>query len=170
MSTVLSRDGTRIGWVTIGRGEPIVLVHGRGGRSLAVGPDRLQALLDAGDTDGAVELTFREIVGLSDEQVGSMRGRPEWAGRRAAVKTLPRELRTEPSITLSEDDLRSIGVPVLFLIGGQNKERLLPQANQPCSCLRSGRIGVLPGQGHMAMDTAPEMLADAIISFVESTI
>jgi hypothetical protein len=46
-------------------------------------------------------MTFREIVGLSDERVASMRGRPEWTGRLAAVHTLPRELRTEPSITLS---------------------------------------------------------------------
>jgi pimeloyl-ACP methyl ester carboxylesterase len=81
--------------------------------SLGHVPDKLEALLDADDTDLAVALIFREIVGLSDEQVASMRGRPEWAGRLAAVQTLPRELRTEPTITLSEDDLRSIAVPVL---------------------------------------------------------
>jgi pimeloyl-ACP methyl ester carboxylesterase len=261
-----SRDGTRIGWVTVGHGEPIILVHGgaadhtrlesfasrltdrfalhlvdRRGRGLssdganysieceyddmaavaeAVGggvtmlghsyggpivlgattrtdaiagaicyegwpavegrpnwfdwfdptgnlPDRLQTLLDDGDADGAVAVIFREIVGLSDHQVASMRGRPEWAGRLAAVHTLPRELRTEPTITLSEDDLRSITVPVLFLIGGQNEDRLLPQATELCSLLRDGRIAVLPGQGHMAMDTAPEILADAITSFDE---
>ncbi len=267
-SSALSRDGTRIGWITVGRGEPIVLVHGaaadhsrlesfasgwsdryamhlvdRRGRGLssdnaeysieceyddiaavaeAIGggvtvfghsyggpialgattrtaaiaraicyegwpaieggpnwydwfdpagdlPGKLQALLDAGDPDGAVAMTFREIVGLSEEQVASMRERPEWAGRLAAVHTLPRELRTEPSITLSEEDLRSIAAPALFVIGEQNEVRLAPQANQLRSCIQSAQIAVLPGQGHLAMDTAPEMLADVIISFIEST-
>jgi pimeloyl-ACP methyl ester carboxylesterase len=58
---------------------------------------------------------------------------------------------------------------VLFLVGGQNEARLLSQAQQLCSLLPNGRVAVLPGQGHMAMDIAPEMLADAITSFIEST-
>jgi pimeloyl-ACP methyl ester carboxylesterase len=267
-TTAVSNDGTRIGWITIGDGEPVLLVHGgaadhtrleafaarlsdryalhlvdRRGRGLSsdgaeysiereyddiaavaetIGggvtvfghsyagpivlgaslradaivraicyegwpavtgapnwydwfdptgdvPDKLQALLDAGDADGAVAVTFREIVGLSDEQVEVMRGRPEWAGRLAAVHTLARELRAEPSITLSEGGLRSITGSVLFLIGEQNQDRLMPQARQLCSFVQNGRIAVLPGQGHMAMDTAPEMLAAAITTFIDST-
>jgi pimeloyl-ACP methyl ester carboxylesterase len=264
-TTAVSNDGTRIGWVTVGAGEPVLLVHGgaadhtrleafaawlsdryemhlvdRRGRGLSsdgaeysiereyddvaavaesIGngmtvfghsyagpivlgaalrgdaiaraicyegwpavtggpnwyhstgdvPAKLQALIDAGDDDGAVAMTFREIVGLSDEQVASMRGRPEWAGRLAAVHTLPRELRTEASITLSGGDLRSITASVLFLIGGQNQDRLVPQARQLCTFVRHARIAVLPGQGHMAMDTAPEMLAAAITTFIDST-
>ncbi|MDK1476124.1 alpha/beta hydrolase [Streptomyces sp. 549] len=261
--SVISRDGTRIGWTTTGRGEPLVLVHGAGadhtrwgayasklsdrfalhlvdrrGRGLssdgqsysiereyddiaavaeAIGsgvtvlghsyggpialgatmrtaaitravcyegwpaveggpmpfgegdaPDRVQALLDAGDEDGAVTLLMRELVGLTQEQVEWMRGQPMWAGRLAAAHTLPRELRTDASITLSEADLRSISTPVLLLIGGQNEESLRPQARELCSLLQHGRIGVLPGQGHMAMDTAPELLTDTITSFMES--
>jgi hypothetical protein len=46
-------------------------------------PGRLQALLDAEDVDGAVAIAFGEIAGLSDNEVASMRRRPEWAGRLA---------------------------------------------------------------------------------------
>lgn len=258
-----SRDGTRIGWTTMGHGEPIVLVHGaaadhtrlelfasrlsdrfalhlvdRRGRGLSsdggsysiereyddvaavaevvgggvtvfghsyggsvvlgatmrtdsiaraicyegwpainwqissdygLAIDRIQALLDADDRDGAVAVTFREIVGLSEEQVAWMRGQPQWAGRMAAVHTLPREARTEPSITVSDAELGSVGVPVLLLIGEQNEEGLRPQAEQMCSMLQHGRITVLPGQGHMAMDTAPELLEETITSFMAAT-
>jgi hypothetical protein len=45
----------------------------------------------------------------------------------------------------------------------------MPQASQLCSFVQNGRIAVLPGQGHMAMDTAPEMLAAAITTFIDST-
>lgn len=128
--------------------------------------ERIQALVDVGDLDGAVSLLFRDLIGLNEEQVEGMRAQPSWPARMAAAPTLPRELRTEPTIQLPTEDLASIEAPVLLVIGGQNESTLRPGAEQLRSIMRETRICVLPGQGHMAFDTAPDMLASAITDFV----
>jgi pimeloyl-ACP methyl ester carboxylesterase len=128
--------------------------------------ERIQALIDKGDRDGAVSVVFRDLVGLGDSEIEGMRAQPSWPARLAAAPTLPRELRAEPAIRLATEDLASIGVPVLLVIGGQNEAALRPGANQLCSIMRDARVCVLPGQGHMAFDTAPELLASAIRAFV----
>jgi pimeloyl-ACP methyl ester carboxylesterase len=128
--------------------------------------ERIQALIDEGDPDGAVSLLFRDVVGLDDRAIDVMRAQPSWSARLAAAPALPRELSTDPYIQLPADELAAIGVPVLLVIGGQNEATLRPGADRLCSVLRDARTHVLPGQGHMAFDTAPEMLAAAITAFV----
>ena len=263
-SSTVSSDGTRITWVTMGQGEPLLLVHGGGadhtrlepfadvladrftchlvdrrGRGMsgdgtsydieleyddiaavaeAIGQDvtllghsyggsvvigaatrtdaiarviayegwpsltgsppsydigdaaeRIQVLLDADDRDGAISVLFRDLLGLDDAQLESMRAQRSWQARLAAATALPRELRTDPTIQLAAADLAAIEVPVLLVIGGQNESALRPGADQLCSLMGDARVHILPGQGHMAFDTAPDLLASAITTFVEAT-
>jgi pimeloyl-ACP methyl ester carboxylesterase len=263
-SSTVSTDGTRIGWITKGKGQPLMLVHGGGadhtrlepfadrltgrfavhlvdrrgrgmsgdkdaydieleyddiaavaeaigqkvtllghsyGGPIAIGAatrtdviarviayegwpslsgsppsyeigdtaERIQALLDSGDRDGAVSLVFRDVVGLDEAQLAEMRTQPSWQARLAAAATLPRELRTDPTIQMAPADLAAIAAPVLLVIGGQNESALRHGADQLCSHLRDARVHVLVGQGHMAFDTAPDLLACAITAFVEAT-
>lgn len=128
--------------------------------------ERIQALIDEDDPDGAVSLLFRDVVGLDDTEIEGMRAQASWPARVAAAPTLPRELSTEPYIHLATADLASIGVPVLLVIGGLNEATLRPGADQLCSIMRDALIRVLPGQGHMAFDTAPGLLASAMTAFV----
>lgn len=111
---------------------------------------------------------FRDVVGVNEDQLSWMRQQPMWAGRMAAAHTLPRELRAGRSATFSTADLRGIASSIL-LIGGQNEQLLRQDAEEMCSVLKDGRIAVLPDQGHMAIDTAPEMLAETVVSFIDST-
>jgi pimeloyl-ACP methyl ester carboxylesterase len=131
--------------------------------------ERIQVLLDAGDRDGAVSVVFRDLLGLDAAQLEGMRAQRSWKARLAAATTLPRELRTEPTIQLAAADLAAVEVPVLLVIGGQNESALRPGADQLCSLMRDARVRVLPGQGHMAFDTGPDLLASAITAFVEAT-
>lgn len=130
-------------------------------------PDRIQGLVDAGDRDGAVVVLLEDLLGVGPAQIEQMRAEPWWAGRMVAAPALPRELRTEPTITLPEHVLRSVTTPVLLLIGGQNEADLRESAERLCSLLPAGRIGVLPGQGHLAMDTAPVLFEAALVEFAQ---
>jgi pimeloyl-ACP methyl ester carboxylesterase len=55
--------------------------------------ERLEALLEAGDRDGVVATTMREVAGLPPETVEHLRTLPVWQTRVAAAHTIPRELR-----------------------------------------------------------------------------
>jgi pimeloyl-ACP methyl ester carboxylesterase len=131
--------------------------------------ERIQALVDATDLDGAVSLLFREVVGLDEAQLEGMRAQPSWPARLAAAPTLPRELRTEPTIQLAVAELASIRAPVLLVIGGQNESALRPGADELCSIMSDAQVAILPGQGHMAFDTAPDLLASTITAFLAAT-
>lgn len=131
--------------------------------------ERIQLLLDAGDRDGAVSVVFRDLVGLEEAELEGMRAQPFWQARLAAARTLPRELRTDPTIQLPAADLASIRVPVLLMIGGENEAALRPGAERLCALINDARIHLLLGQGHMAFDTAPDILASAITTFVRGT-
>src|SRR5918997_49564 len=53
--------------------------------------ERLEMLLEAGDRDGVVETTMREVAGLPPETVEYMRSQPAWQARVDAAHTIPRE-------------------------------------------------------------------------------
>ncbi len=52
--------------------------------------DRLEAMLEAGDRDGVIATTMREVAGASPEVVEYMRSLPVWQARVAAAHTIPR--------------------------------------------------------------------------------
>jgi hypothetical protein len=55
----------------------------------------MDALLADGDRDAVVELLFRELEDLSDEDMDAFKAAPSWAGRVAAAYTITREIRGE---------------------------------------------------------------------------
>ena len=58
--------------------------------------ERLEAMLAAGERAQAVETFFREALGLTDEELATMRTHPSRPGRVESAHTFPRELATPP--------------------------------------------------------------------------
>ena len=127
--------------------------------------ERIQALLDAGDRDGAVSVVC-ELVGLDEDQLQT-RAQPRQA-RLAAATTLPRELRTEPTIQLTTASSRPSECRFCWSSEARTTA-LRPGADQLSSLMPDARVHILPGRKHMAFDTAPNLLAAAITTFAEAT-
>src|SRR3712207_7554118 len=68
--------------------------------------DRLEAQLAAGDRDGVVETTMREVAGLPAATVAHLRTLPAWQARVAAAHTIPRELRATDTYRLDRKSTR----------------------------------------------------------------
>jgi pimeloyl-ACP methyl ester carboxylesterase len=126
--------------------------------------DRLQALLDAGDREAVVLTFFREVVRVPDEQLKFLRTLPAWRARLDAAHTLPRELRAQRAYEPDPEALRAIRAPVLLVLGGASPPPIVAATERLCAALPDARIAVLPNQGHIAMDTAPEAFARALTS------
>src|SRR3712207_8413696 len=82
--------------------------------------DRLEAQLAAGDRDGVVETTMREVAGLPAETVAHLRTLPAWQARVAAAHTIPRELRATDAYRFEPDRFLGVEVPTLLLLGSDS--------------------------------------------------
>ena len=131
--------------------------------------DRLAALRDAGDVEGMLEALLRDVVGMSPEEMELMRSQTDaWVARMANASTVPRELATEQNFTFDPDRFRVMRTPTLFLVGGDSPPRELENATRIAEVLPDARVVVLPGQQHIAMHTAPDAFARAIVEFLEA--
>jgi pimeloyl-ACP methyl ester carboxylesterase len=126
----------------------------------------IQARVDAGDRDGALEVLFREVVGVPPDQLAGLRASPVWHARRAAAHTLARELRAEKAYVFTPQRFAALRTPTLLLLGGESPPYFKAATEAVAAALPNGRVVVLPGQQHLAMNTAPELFLGGLLPFL----
>ncbi|MFP5219610.1 MAG: alpha/beta fold hydrolase [Actinomycetes bacterium] len=131
--------------------------------------DRLDALVAAGDRDGAVTTFFREVVGADDAQLRAVRAAPSWPARLAAAHTLSREQRFEDGYSFDAERFQDWTVPTLLVVGDRSAPFLQDSMQLLETHVPATRLVVLPGQGHVAMDTGTELFNAAVIAFITET-
>jgi pimeloyl-ACP methyl ester carboxylesterase len=147
--------------------EPPMDVSGEGINPPGV-VDRLEALLEAGERDEVVATFMREVAGAPPEVVEYIRSWPAWQGRVAAAHTIPRELRAPEAYRFDPERFRDLEVPTLLLLGGESPATFEEGEKAVAQALPSSRILVLPGQGHLAMDTATDLFITEVLRFLEA--
>ena len=145
--------------------EPPIDVTGEGIYPSGV-VDRMQAMLDAGDRDGVIVTTMREVAGVSPEVVEYMRSLPVWQARVAVAHTIPRELRANEAYRFDPERFGNLEVPTLLLIGGNSPASFEEAAKAVDEALADSRIVVMPGQGHAAMDTGTDLFTAEVLGFL----
>jgi len=126
---------------------------------------RLDDLLAAGDRDGVVRAFMAEVMGMAPQQVEALQSSPTWANRVAAAHTIPREHRAEERYRLPVERAARLSTPVLLLQGGNSLPVFATVIARLQSVLPNARTAVLPGQQHMAMETAPDLVVTAVLDF-----
>ena len=128
--------------------------------------DRLQALSDAGDRAGVVRTFMRGIVKMPDHELARLEASPAWPARLAAAHTLPRELRAHEGYTFDAQRFRNVTTPTLLLLGGDSPPLFKDAIDALAAALPDNRVVVLPGQQHIAIDTAPDLFVREVLSFL----
>jgi pimeloyl-ACP methyl ester carboxylesterase len=128
--------------------------------------DRLEALVVEGRADEALVYFFREIVRMSDDDLAVMRRPPAWERRLAMVGTIPRETRVEDAYRFDAERIGAIATPTLVLAGETSPRFLRLAADLVNAALPNSRITVMPGQGHVAMTTAPDLFVGSVLPFL----
>jgi pimeloyl-ACP methyl ester carboxylesterase len=133
---------------------------------LIAGAAKIEALVNKGDLDAAVELFEREIVKLTPEEIARMKSRPSWASLVKSIKVHPRQMRALAAYRFEASRMKQVKTPVLLLVG---EETASPYAKQSIAALReslpNSRVEVLAKQEHNAMEGGREALAAAIVKF-----
>lgn len=127
--------------------------------------DRLDWLLEAHDREGILMTFMTEIVQMPSTQAERFRELPGWDARVALAHTVVRETRTHAHYRFEPDRWRQCGVPTQLLHGGDSPSFLVKATELLHATLPQSSIRVLPGQQHVAMETAPEMFASEVLRF-----
>jgi pimeloyl-ACP methyl ester carboxylesterase len=127
---------------------------------------RMDTLLATGDRDGVVELLFRELENLTDEDMAAFKAAPSWPGRVAAAHTITREIRGELTARLDPESARNITAPVLLFTGSNSPDPAKPYAGAVARALPDARITVLDGHDHVADALNPEFFAARVVPFL----
>jgi pimeloyl-ACP methyl ester carboxylesterase len=128
--------------------------------------ERMQALLDAGEREAVLTVFFREVNGMPPAEFDKFRASPAWPARVALAHTLPREMRAVESYRFDARRFEQLRVPTLLLLGGESPSYFRAAIEAIEQALPDARTGELAGQRHVAMDTAPQLFADAVLAFL----
>ncbi len=129
---------------------------------------RLQGMLEAGEVEAMLVAFLRGFAGVTEEELELLRAEGEaWARRLANAPTIPREVSALAGYRSAPERLSGLHVPTLLLVGemgGRGEER---KARAVADALPQARVRILPGQGHLAMYTAPQAFVEAVVSFAD---
>ncbi len=123
--------------------------------------------LAEGDRDGAVTLFLSRIARVPQSELDLLKSVPAWKGRVAAAHTVLREIDAGDKLYKFEPRrFRSVKVPVLLLVGGDSPEFLKVPVDELHRILPNSRLVVMPGQQHVAINTAPDLFLREVLSFL----
>ena len=147
---------------------PILIPPGR----VIASPDtlaRMQTLLEQGDREGLVLTFMREVSRRPEEEIAVMQAKPVWAHRIASAHTILYEARAVQEYVFDPQRFHSLATPTLLLLGEHSPPFLRDATGAVAAALPNSRVTVLPGQRHIAMDTAPDLFVSHVLPFLLSS-
>jgi pimeloyl-ACP methyl ester carboxylesterase len=127
---------------------------------------RIQAMLDAGEREGAVATFLQDIARVPPHEMEILRSAPSWPGRIAAADTILREMRGSNEYVFEPARFSAVTTPTLLLLGGDSPAFFKAAIEAVHAALPNSRVVVMPGQQHTAMNTAPELFTRAVLQFL----
>jgi pimeloyl-ACP methyl ester carboxylesterase len=128
--------------------------------------DRLDTLLTAGNREGVVSTFMSEVVRMPAGELDMVRRQPSWQARVAAAHTIPRELRIGETYEPDFARFATLRVPTLLLVGGDSPPFLVEPTRRLHQSIAGSHHVVMPGQQHVAMDSAPDLFLEQIVGFL----
>lgn len=129
--------------------------------------DRIEAHLAGCDPAEAVRAFYRGGPGLTEEQLARTEAGRAWPATVAIAHTIPYDVRLVGGYGAISDELSALVQPMLLLVGEASPPRDHRTAEALASILPNARVVRLPGQGHRAMASAPELLARKLLAFLD---
>jgi pimeloyl-ACP methyl ester carboxylesterase len=129
--------------------------------------ERLEALLAQGQKAAVVETFLREIVKMPAAELAMLKAAPNWNSRVEAAHTIPRELRADEAFVFRPERFAALRTPALLLLGGDSPPLFKAAIESVQHAVRSSRVEILPGQQHVAINTAPQMFLDKVLGFID---
>src|SRR2546425_5227391 len=129
-------------------------------------PDRLFALLRSGRLDDVVATFLLEGPCLPPPAVEARRGTPMWQDALRCARSLPYDSIIQLAFRFDTARLAELRIPALLLLGGASPPAMRMGTEAIAKALPIATIVEMPGQEHVAMISAPEVVAAAVKPFL----
>lgn len=127
----------------------------------------MDELIRSGDRESALTAFMREIVMISEDELGTMKSRPSWAGLLATVELSMRQDRALSQYRFDRGRARTLNTPTLLMLGSKTASPDLKRSIDTLSeTLADSVLRIFEGQEHNAMDTIPQEFAATLSSFL----
>ena len=128
--------------------------------------DRVRAMIAAGQPGPAMASFLTEIIGLTEEQLIGLRNAPrDYDVMPIVSATMPRESQAIARVDLPSL-AASVPVPVLLILGSASPAWARDITGELAAGLPQSTLAILDGQGHDAIDSAPQSLARELAGFL----
>jgi pimeloyl-ACP methyl ester carboxylesterase len=122
------------------------------------------------DNDAAFEAFAVDAYGWSPEKIEATRRLSTWTALVGHADRILRELESVERLIGHPALFCQCPAPTLFLVGGDSPPQYRATAEALSAVLPLSRIVTLPNQGHVAIDTAPQLFADQVIDFLTAPV
>lgn len=126
----------------------------------------LARLEDSRDRLGILRSFFVDAVGVPEEDFAALEKRPIWSLMLDNAMTIPVELRAGRDHHVDPSAFAGLTTPTLLVLGELSDENVTGVTQGLAAALPEAQVLMLPGQGHGAMFSAPELLAEGIRRFI----
>jgi pimeloyl-ACP methyl ester carboxylesterase len=120
----------------------------------------------AGDPEKALEIGITRIVGVPQSQFEAMRANPLFPMFKALAPGWVREMQEIDRLGTNLDRFRAIESPILMLLGSDTSDSLKNSTAALIRVLKNARVSQIAGEGHLALRTAPELVAERVREFL----
>jgi pimeloyl-ACP methyl ester carboxylesterase len=120
----------------------------------------VEAALERGDREAALEAFFRRALQLDDAAIDAMRGTAIWEARIATAHTLPREVLAADAFR--PGDLTALGPRLRLLLGTESPMHLHASTRAARAAAPGSELRELPGHAHAAMDADPALFVSEV--------
>ncbi len=127
--------------------------------------ERIEDLVARDEREEALVHALR-VFGLTPDELEQIRASPTWSARVAAAHTVTREVRAEEGCRFDPARFRELATPVLLLLGEESPDWAREGTERIRALLSNARVAILRGQGHTAIMTAPELVAEEVARFL----
>jgi len=128
--------------------------------------DAIEARIDAGDREGALDVFYRDVLGTDSTPFKSL---PMWPVRIAIVHTIVREGRIGLTYRCEPDRFADVSARVRILLGTESPETFRGAAIASRAAIAGSEIVMLPGQGHTMIDVDPDGFVAQVDAFLGSS-
>jgi pimeloyl-ACP methyl ester carboxylesterase len=145
----------------------LVLYEAAPGMSVVPSEDleRIEDLVARDEREEALVHALR-VFGLTPDELEQIRASPTWSARVAAAHTVAREVRAEETCRFDPARFRELATPVLLLLGEESPDWGREGTDRIRAIVPDARVAILRGQGHGAIMTAPELVAQEVARFL----